>query len=63
VGILLSLQIAVNVANLIIRPATPADVETISSFIKGLAAFNTNLMPAKATTDDLLATDLGRSLS
>ena len=36
-----------------IRPATPADVETILTFIKGLAAFEHEPDAVKATVDDL----------
>ena len=36
-----------------VRPATPADVETILTFIKGLAAFEHEPDAVKATVDDL----------
>ena len=36
-----------------VRPATPADVETILGFIKGLAAFEKEPDAVKATLDDL----------
>jgi GNAT superfamily N-acetyltransferase len=42
-----------------IRPATPADVETILRFIKGLAAFEREPDAVKATTDDLLRDGFG----
>jgi GNAT superfamily N-acetyltransferase len=40
-------------ANITVRPATPADVETILAFIKGLAAFEHEPDAVKATVDDL----------
>lgn len=45
--------------DLIIRPAIPADVATILSFIKGLAAFEHEPDAVKATTDDLLRDGFG----
>ncbi len=36
-----------------VRPATPADVETILTFIKGLAAFEREPDAVKTTVDDL----------
>jgi GNAT superfamily N-acetyltransferase len=42
-----------------IRPATPADVETILEFIKGLAAFEREPDAVKTTTDDLLRDGFG----
>jgi len=36
-----------------VRPATPADVETILAFIKGLAAFEGEPDAVKTTVDDL----------
>jgi GNAT superfamily N-acetyltransferase len=36
-----------------VRPATPADVETILTFIKGLAAFEHEPEAVKTTVDDL----------
>jgi len=42
-----------------IRPATPADVETILSFIKGLAAFEREPEAVKTTVDDLLRDGFG----
>jgi len=44
----------------VIRPATPADVETILDFIKGLAAFEQEPDAVKTTTDDLLRDGFGR---
>ena len=46
-------------SKLVIRPATPADVETILSFIKGLAAFEHEPDAVKATTADLLRDGFG----
>jgi GNAT superfamily N-acetyltransferase len=40
-------------ANIVVRLATPADVETILAFIKGLAAFEHEPDAVKATVDDL----------
>jgi GNAT superfamily N-acetyltransferase len=45
--------------NIIIRPATSADVETILSFIKGLAAFEKEPGAVKTTTADLLRDGFG----
>jgi GNAT superfamily N-acetyltransferase len=42
-----------------IRPATPADVETILGFIKALAAFEREPDAVKTTTDDLLRDGFG----
>ncbi|HKA52302.1 MAG TPA: GNAT family N-acetyltransferase [Candidatus Binatia bacterium] len=42
-----------------VRPATPADVETILTFIKGLAAFERKPEAVKATADDLLRDGFG----
>ena len=42
-----------------IRPATPADVETILGFIKGLAAFEGEPDAVKTTPDDLLRDGFG----
>jgi len=42
-----------------VRPATPADVETILGFIKGLAAFEREPDAVKATLDDLLRDGFG----
>jgi len=42
-----------------IRPATPADVETILGFIKGLAAFEREPDAVQATLDDLLRDGFG----
>jgi GNAT superfamily N-acetyltransferase len=46
-------------ANITVRPATPADVETILAFIKGLAAFEHEPDAVKATVDDLLRDGFG----
>jgi len=46
-------------ANIAVRPATPADVETILAFIKGLAAFEHEPDAVKATADDLLRDGFG----
>ena len=43
-----------------IRPATPADVETILGFIKGLAAFEREPDAVQATRDDLLRDGFGK---
>jgi len=43
-----------------IRPATPADVETILGFIKGLAAFEREPDAVQATLDDLLRDGFGK---
>ena len=43
-----------------IRPATPADVETILGFIKGLAAFEKEPDAVKATLDDLRRDGFGK---
>ena len=45
--------------NITIRPATPADVETILTFIKGLAAFEHEPEAVKTTIDDLLRDGFG----
>ena len=45
-----------------IRPATPADVETILGFIKGLAAFEKEPDAVKATLDDLRRDGFGKQL-
>src|SRR5262249_26473802 len=45
--------------NIIVRPATPADVETILAFIKGLAAFEREPDAVKATVEDLLRDGFG----
>lgn len=45
--------------DLIIRPAIPADVDTILTFIKGLAAFEHEPDAVKATLDDLLRDGFG----
>jgi GNAT superfamily N-acetyltransferase len=42
-----------------IRPATPADVETILDFIKGLATFEHEPEAVKTTRDDLLRDGFG----
>ncbi len=42
-----------------IRPATPTDVDTILTFIKGLAAFEHEPDAVKATTADLLRDGFG----
>jgi GNAT superfamily N-acetyltransferase len=42
-----------------VRPATPADVETILDFIKGLAAFEREPDAVKTTIDDLLRDGFG----
>ena len=47
-------------SNIIIRPATPADVETILTFIKGLAAFEREPDAVKTTADDLLRDGFGQ---
>jgi GNAT superfamily N-acetyltransferase len=46
-------------SDLIIRPAVPADVEAILTFIKGLAAFEHEPDAVKATTADLLRDGFG----
>jgi GNAT superfamily N-acetyltransferase len=46
--------------NITIRPATPADVETILSFIKGLATFEHEPDAVKTSVDDLLRDGFGR---
>ena len=43
-----------------VRPATPADVETILGFIKGLAAFEKEPDAVKATLDDLRRDGFGK---
>jgi len=43
-----------------IRPAAPADVETILGFIKGLAAFEREPDAVQATLDDLLRDGFGK---
>ena len=43
-----------------VRPATPADVETILGFIKGLAAFEREPDAVQATLDDLLRDGFGK---
>ena len=43
-----------------VRPATPADVETILGFIKGLAAFEREPDAVQATRDDLLRDGFGK---
>ena len=43
-----------------IRPATPADVETILGFIKGLAAFEKEPDAVKATLEDLRRDGFGK---
>jgi len=45
-----------------IRPATPADIETILGFIKGLAAFEREPDAVKATLDDLRRDGFGKQL-
>jgi len=45
--------------NITVRPATPADVETILTFIKGLAAFEREPEAVKATAGDLLRDGFG----
>jgi GNAT superfamily N-acetyltransferase len=45
--------------NITIRPATPADGETILTFIKGLAAFEREPEAVKTTVDDLLRDGFG----
>lgn len=45
--------------DLIVRPAIPADVDTILTFIKGLAAFEHEPDAVKATPDDLLRDGFG----
>ena len=45
--------------NIIVRPATTADVETILTFIKGLAAFEKEPDAVKTTTADLLRDGFG----
>jgi GNAT superfamily N-acetyltransferase len=47
------------VPTLTIRPAVPADVETILSFIKGLAAFEHEPDAVKTTAADLLRDGFG----
>jgi len=42
-----------------VRPATPADAETILTFIKGLAAFEREPEAVKTTVDDLLRDGFG----
>jgi GNAT superfamily N-acetyltransferase len=42
-----------------VRPATPADVETILGFIKALAAFEREPEAVKTTPDDLLRDGFG----
>ncbi len=42
-----------------VRPATPADVETILTFIRGLAAFEREPDAVKTTVDDLLRDGFG----
>lgn len=46
-------------SDIIVRPAIPADVETILAFIKGLAAFEHEPDAVKATADDLLRDGFG----
>lgn len=46
-------------STVIVRPAVPADVGTILTFIKGLAAFEREPDAVKATTDDLLRDGFG----
>lgn len=48
--------------DLTIRPAVPADVDTILTFIKGLAAFEQAPGAVKATTADLLRDGFGEQL-
>ena len=43
-----------------VRPATPADVETILGFIKGLAAFEKEPDAVRATLDDLRRDGFGK---
>jgi len=43
-----------------VRPATPADVETILRFIKGLAAFEKEPDAVRATLDDLRRDGFGK---
>ena len=43
-----------------VRPATPADVETILGFIKGLAAFEREPDAVRATLDDLRRDGFGK---
>lgn len=43
-----------------VRPATPADVETILGFIKGLAAFEKEPDAVKATLEDLRRDGFGK---
>jgi len=45
--------------NIIVRPATTADVETILTFIKGLAAFEKEPDAVKTTAADLLRDGFG----
>ncbi|HEV8712533.1 MAG TPA: GNAT family N-acetyltransferase [Candidatus Binatia bacterium] len=45
--------------NIAIRSATPADAETILTFIKGLAAFEHEPDAVKTTVDDLLRDGFG----
>lgn len=42
-----------------VRPATPADVETVLGFIKGLAAFEQEPDAVKTTPEDLLRDGFG----
>ena len=46
-------------SSIIIRPATPTDVDVILEFIKGLAAFEHEPDAVKATTADLLRDGFG----
>jgi len=46
-------------SSITIRPATPADVETMLAFIKGLAAFEREPNVVKTTTHDLLRDGFG----
>lgn len=43
----------------VVRPATPADVDTILAFIKGLATFEREPEAVKTTPDDLLRDGFG----
>jgi GNAT superfamily N-acetyltransferase len=47
-------------SNIVIRPATPADVEITLTFIKGLAAFEREPEAVKTTVDDLLRDGFGQ---